>query len=429
MKFYQSIRFRIIAGTLLFGLLLIIITTSTLFFVMRKGMSRMITNLISTEAEYFLYKYEIDKTSPLPHSKYIAIFKGFDELPDNMKDRIKGLPLGIHYIKPDKQRHPLHVGVIQLPDKENPYYLVFHGRAFFQENVFLRPKEILLIFLGLLLIPGGIVGYFLSRALFKPVVKLMEQIKDLDPENLQTEFSHNQAKNELGMLSKTIYTTMNRINAFIQREKQFTRDASHELRTPLTIISGAVEIMEQQPEVENNPILGKPLQRISRSVSDMQTTIETFLWLAREESGPFKACHVAPVVEKAIGDNQYIISGKNVQVDFAIQQDKSINVKEEILYIAITNLIRNAFQFTSKGSVAITLNEKCFRIQDTGKGIHKEVIHSVTKSHIKGEKSQGFGLGLSIVSRLCKRFGWELVVESEPERGTLVIIYWKRLPK
>ncbi|WDP84479.1 MAG: sensor histidine kinase [Desulfobacter sp.] len=47
-------------------------------------------------------------------------------------------------------------------------------------------------------------------------------------------------------------------------------------------------------------------------------------------------------------------------------------------------------------------------IEDTGMGIEPERLALVTRSHIKGEKRQGFGLGLSIVSRLCTRFGWRL---------------------
>ena len=254
---------------------------------------------------------------------------------------------------------------------------------------------------------------------------LREQIKDLNPDHLPARFSQKHANNELGMLTRSVETTMNRINAFIQREKQFTRDASHELRTPLTIVKGAVEIMETQPELETNPLLKNPLKRISRSVRDMETTIETFLWLAREENGIDELCLVAPVARKAIGDNQYLIENKDIQLHMDVRKDKSVRVKEEVLYIAVTNLIRNAFHFTSEGSVTVTIDDAHIGIVDTGMGIEADKLNSVTQSHIKGEKSQGFGLGLSIVSRLCKRFGWQLIIESQAGKGTCVRILWQ----
>ncbi len=425
MKFYQSLRFRIVAGILVFGTLLILLNTGITLFIMRNSMSRMIANLIDTEVDTFIYKYEKDRTTPLPHSKYINMYEGLETVPPQFKDSVKDLPTGVHTIDDPDKKHRIHVGVIQLPDKETPYFMFFHGKEFFEENVWLHPRQVPLISLALLLIPGIIIGYIISRMLFAPVVTLMEQIRNLNPDNIPARLSQKHANNELGMLTRTVETTMNRINAFIQREKQFTRDASHELRTPLTIVKGAVEIMETQPELAANPLLKNPLKRISRSVRDMETTIETFLWLAREENGTAENCLVATVAEKAISDNQYLIENKDIQLHMDIRQDKSVRVKEEVLYIAITNLIRNAFHFTSKGSVTITIDGAQIEIADTGMGIEADKLDSVTQSHIKGEKSQGFGLGLSIVSRLCKRFGWQLAIESEPKKGTRTRIMWQ----
>jgi len=58
-------------------------------------------------------------------------------------------------------------------------------------------------------------------------------------------------------------------------------------------------------------------------------------------------------------------------------------------------------------------------------GIDPGQLESVTDSHVKGETSQGFGLGLNIVSRLCKRFDWELIIESQAGQGTGVKILWQ----
>lgn len=425
MKFYQSIRFRIVACILLFGTLLVTINAGITFFVMGNNMSKMIANLIDTEVDTFLYKYEKDRTTPLPHSKYIDVYRGVEEMPERFKKMVQGLGPGIHAVKGPGNRPPKHIGIMELADQDVPYYMFFHGREFFEENSWLHPQQILMISLALLLIPGIIIGYLTSRMLFAPVVSFIEKIRGLNPENIPTRFSQKHADNEIGMLTRTIETAMNRINAFIQREKQFTRDASHELRTPLTIVKGAVEIMEQQPELETNPLLKKPLERILQAVRNMETTIETFLWLAREESGSDGNAQVEPVVQKAIEDNRYLIENKAIELRVKAIHDKDVKVKEEILYIAVANLIRNAFQFTSRGTITITIDESHISVWDTGVGIETDQLQSVTRPHIKSEESQGFGLGLSIVSRLCKRFGWELEIESEPGKGTRTRILWQ----
>ena len=332
MKFYQSIRFRIVACILLFGTLLILLNAGITLFVPRNSMSRMIANLIDTEMDTFIYKYEKDRKTPLPHSKYINMYAGVENVPGQLTDLVKVLPPGVHMIDDPDKKHRVHVGVIQLPDKDIPYFMFFHGREFFEENAWLHPRQVPLISLALLLIPGIIIGYITSRMLYAPVVALMDQIKVLNPENIPVQFSQKHAKNEIGLLTRTIETTMNRINAFIQREKQFTRDASHELRTPLTIVKGAVEIMEVQPELETNPLLNKPLKRISRSVKDMETTIETFLWLAREEGGAEEPCRVEPVVRKAIEDNRDLIENKDIHLYMDVFHDKTVRAREAVSY-------------------------------------------------------------------------------------------------
>lgn len=104
MKFYYSIRFRIVVGILLYGILLVTINAGVTFFVMGKSMSRMVTNLIDTEVDTFKYKYAKDRATPLPHSKYINVYKGTQNLPERYKTLVKDLAPGIHIFNPTKNR-------------------------------------------------------------------------------------------------------------------------------------------------------------------------------------------------------------------------------------------------------------------------------------------------------------------------------------
>ena len=426
MKFYHSIRFRIVVGFLLFGALLIILNSAITMTVASRGIGRMITNLMASEVASFLTKYETNKNTPLPNSRFIRIYKGIENVPEKRREQVRQLPPGIYDLRGlDGSKHkPFHLAVIEVPDSDTRYYMAFLGRQFFRENSALGPKDILLISLAMLFIPGIILGVLFSRTFFAPVKRLMDQIQELQPENIPAQFTHDSAANEIGQLSRTLQNTMGRIKSFIQREKQFTRDASHELRTPLTIIKGAVEIMGQQPETKTNPMLGKPLARIDQSIKDMEGLVETFLWLAREGEVTDESTPVEPMVRKAIKDNRHLIRDKDICVTVKATAPKTVQVKEEILYVAISNLVRNAFQYTSRGEVTLEITNEFLEVSDTGSGIESTQLHTVTQTHVKGENSHGFGLGLSIVQRFCTRFGWELNIESRTGRGTRVRLLW-----
>ncbi len=418
-NFLGSIRFRIIATILLFGFVLILLNSGITFFFVGKGMTGLVKNLLATEVEYFEYRYGQDRTILLPHSKYIRVFKGISQVPERFRERVRDLSLGVHSIHGE---HPLHIAVMAFPDTKERFYLFFHGRQFMEENNIIRPGQIMLISLAVLLVPGILLGMFTSRAILAPMGRLMERVRALKPENLPANFSDKPEANEIGVLSTTLEQTMSRIREFIDREKEFTRDASHELRTPLTIARGAVEIIESQPEAETNGLIRRPLARIKRSVLEMEQTIETFLWLAREDVDPRGRCRAGEVVARVVEGNRHLLYGKNVEIEIRVDQQLEIAVKAEILHIVVGNLLKNALNYTREGKVTLVAVLDFFEVSDTGMGIDPDRIQSVTHAHVKGATSSGFGLGLNIVKRLCTRFGWDMEISSQPGRGTRVRI-------
>jgi signal transduction histidine kinase len=84
----------------------------------------------------------------------------------------------------------------------------------------------------------------------------------------------------------------------------------------------------------------------------------------------------------------------------------------------VANLIRNAFTYTPSGSVLISVEENELLIKDTGMGIRGEEMGKVFQMHFKGAESAGSGIGLSLVKRICDRYGWEVIIDSLESQGT-----------
>ncbi len=107
-----------------------------------------------------------------------------------------------------------------------------------------------------------------------------------------------------------------------------------------------------------------------------------------------------------------------------IQPDVVLVSRYERVTEIFGNLIRNAIQYNRDGgSISVLLNKDEFTVSDTGIGIAPENLDriferffTVDKAH--NGKNGGFGLGLAVVKKLCKKSGWQLSVKSELGRGT-----------
>ena len=293
----------------------------------------------------------------------------------------------------------------------------------------LRIGFILLAGIALVVGLGSWIGVLLSRRVIAPVAHLADRVKHLEPENLPDRLSQSFTDDEVGVLAKYMEQAVARIGSFVRRERQFTRDASHELRTPVTVIKGAVVLIETQLGADTKSIL-RPLARIKRAVADMENLIETFLWLGRKESlEPYSGrCEVVPIVEQVINQTRHMFADKPVEVELHTAADPVLAAPPTAFQAVVANLIKNAFQFTSRGKIAVSVCDDHLAVTDSGHGIAACDLQGLTQPYVRGEKSVGFGLGLAIVKRLCRRFGWRFTLSGDTAQGTVAYLYFRNEP-
>jgi len=74
---------------------------------------------------------------------------------------------------------------------------------------------------------------------------------------------------------------------------------------------------------------------------------------------------------------------------------------------------------THQGHVRVRLDEEGVLVEDTGIGIAPDQLQQVFERHYSGPAG-GEGIGLSLVRRICDRYGWQISIESHENRGTLI---------
>lgn len=272
-------------------------------------------------------------------------------------------------------------------------------------------------------------AYRVSHRMFSPVTWLARKVNELDPrapdvtafvpENLPGE-----ADQEVRVLARAISEFAERLDAFVSRERNFTRDASHELRSPLTVIRIAAEMLLTEQELA--PKAKSSVLRMLRAVQDMEELTEAFLILARESEQGLSQEPVCinDVVKEELDRTQLLIEDKPVEIHTNADCRLVTNGSDKVLSVLIGNLLRNAFNYTEAGQVRVSIQNGELCIEDSGIGIPEQQVEQVFQPFVRGSSTQrgGHGVGLTIVKRLSDRFNWPVQIDSEVNVGTRVVV-------
>jgi len=422
MKLRNSLRSRMICGFGLFGAILGSIYALIVYVSLDRIDDHLIDNQLSQEVERLMAHFRETPDAAIPNNRHIQVFTGTGDMPTDFKEVLQVLPEGFHERYINKEEY--HVAVEIVPELVEPVYLLYAvGSLEFTEERKLSIALVLALGVLIVIALGLWIGFWMSRRVIAPITRLANSVKGLEPERFPAGLPEHFHDDEVGVLAHALTDSMNRVNAFVAREKQFARDASHELRTPVTVIRGAVEILENQPSVPNSSVQ-RPVARIRRAVSDMEGIIGSLLWLARLEAfnETHETCHPGHIIKEIIEQQRDLFREKPIEIEIIAEDDTEIRAPSAIVKIIIVNLIQNAFRYTIEGKITVRTCTDRVVISDTGVGIDICDLPTVTDPHKRGCASCGFGLGLAIVKRLCNRFGWQFAIDSEPDRGTTVTL-------
>ena len=351
--------------------------------------------------------------------------RGYDDiasLPESLQEWAQTNPTqGLYEFEAEE----LHVAVITSDNKQQKAFVVFDVAGI--EAASSEDWWLLLVItavVGTLGVLGFGLGVVVMRRAVAPVAELAKAVADIDLEHLSAEDykrieSGRFGDDEVGVLAAAIEKTLERISAFVTRERDFTSSASHELRTPITVITGALELLEQS-ELSATDVLA--LDRVRRATLDMKTTIEMFLCLAREtDDGLYQEQFlVTPLVRQAIDLQRHLLNRTLVDVEIDHVENPYVCGHQQAFSIAVNNLVRNAFEHThtGQGPISILIKERELLITNQRNSYADEGYRLAVEA-----SSHGYGLGLGIVQRLCERNGWSFVLQLD-EKHVAARLLW-----
>ena len=336
---------------------------------------------------------------------------------------LRALGPGLHDIESGS---PLDVAFVDARDSGT--FVARFSSAIVDQAILLTELIGLLLALAAIYLTSWLT-YRTSARLVAPVSWLAEVVQRWDPRDpdgsiLAPANLPPDAGSEVRHLASALGSMAERVGDFVERERDFTRDASHELRTPLTVIRVATDLMLADPQLSTRQ--HRSLARVQRAGRDMEAVIEAFLILAREAdiAPQSEAFDVAEVVHEELERAQALVAGKPVEIELVEDANPRLYAPRRVLNVMLGNLLSNAAHFTDAGRITLHVSGDRIEVRDTGIGMSAQTLERAFDPFWRADitREDGKGMGLSIVRRLGERFGWPVTLSSVEREGTQATI-------
>lgn len=265
-----------------------------------------------------------------------------------------------------------------------------------------------------------IVSFLVVRNIVGPLRKLEhwsgnQNTDQVDPAVPDLRFS------EFDTLAHRLRAAFGRMREGVDREKLFLRHASHELRTPIAILASNVELMDRLTDSpDRSDEEAASFVRQYRALDDVQLLMETLLWINRQSDQVPSSEEVdlrsalAPIIDNF----RYLLEERNLKL-IVTGDGAVISAPVAAVRIVLSNLVRNAFQYTVDGEVRIAVHSGQVTIENESSSELAEQQPSAA------DDEYGFGLGLELVNLICDRFNWACS-DTEISGGRRTILTFRR---
>lgn len=255
--------------------------------------------------------------------------------------------------------------------------------------------------------------------------KIMVESEDFSPIIVSIEWDITQ----LELMRRELIESKEKAETSDKLKSAFLANMSHEIRTPLNAIVGFSRIISESDNAEERreyyEIVDANNERLLQLINEILDLSKIESDIVEFTYGPVRLHTLC----KEIHDAHVFRCPQGVELRFDSPDEAlSIHSDKNRIFQVFSNLIGNAFKFTTEGSVSYGYKQEgervVFYVKDTGLGIEPEKLGRVFQRFAKlNNFAQGTGLGLSICKTIIERLGGEIAVSSEVGTGT-TFTFW-----
>ena len=274
---------------------------------------------------------------------------------------------------------------------------------------------------------AGIAGASISRRGLAPLVRMAAEADAIGAYDLSQRLPVPARRDEIRRLGSTLNRMLERLDAAVQRERNFTAEVSHELRTPLGILRAEVELARAAAA---EPAAREGLSSALEEIDRLTAVVEDLLLLARADAAAvFDRRHVVDLGELASAAVQRfhrVAAARGVTL--AASGSATITGDAPAVERALANLVDNALRHTPAGGTVNIHAEPGTRgailvVRDSGPGAETQALATLFDRYTPAASRPGSaGLGLSIVAAVAASHGGGVRARNLPQGGLEITV-------
>ncbi len=397
----NTISYRIKKALLGLTLGLSILFTGLIFLLVYIVEDQIFVNLLRTENQHFQQIDVQQSTHWQPQNRSMQLITERKDLPQSLQN-LKYTKPGVYEYFDAPQAYFVLFDYRKAPvtNEQKPYYITYDVSALLSvRSGRVELITIVIVVSAMIMIIAVFVAFRLSKKILQPLKALTDQLQDHDHINVAKGFSQPFAGDEIGTLAEQLEQALQNVQRSAQKAFEFNRGVSHELRSPIQIAINATELLTiQHQELDQSATM----DRLKRSVNQMEKICQAFLWLVSDRTFEQQKTHVHDLVWQLKSHYQTYLTS-NIIIK-QTEDELYYWVPMPVLSVIIESLINNAIQHGNQDDILIEITDHMLTVKNNNK-----VNNNPSQ---QGNKvSEGYGIGLIIVKRLCQKLNWHLNID------------------
>jgi len=364
--------------------------------------------------------------SPFPDPNSRASV-GLERLPQSTVDWRSGKTITFEFTPPGATKTYVAVARPLKLEKKGPAFgdlIVAKPKTELTQQLIPLLERLAIASLGGIVV-AGLLGWYLSRRITRPVLALSRATDEIARGSYDVDLPRVRGGGEIGQLSDSFRQMAARLSDAERQERNFLMSVSHELRTPLTAIRGHVDAL-REGVAEDPEARAASLDVIAREGTRLERLVGDVLDLAKLEAHRFTVLTEEVDMER-LCDQAYSAFGEEARrrrIDYAKRFEARptiVSDGDRVLQI-ISNLLSNAFRWTPDGGrveleLAASNGRVSVAVDDSGPGVAVEEQERIFRPFWSRDDS-GTGLGLAIAHELAMALGGSIELDSQPGQGS-----------